>query len=120
MNVLIITGSRHGTRFINELKEEILRADLVVHGGAPGVDSMAESIARAEGVHTCRIDALWKRFGNGAGHRRNRMLDEVGRSMMTRHHVRYAAFPAPDSKGTYNAVDLFTAAPPMLGKVYGP
>ena len=55
---------------------------LVVHGGAPGADTIADEIAHTLGLHTAVVVALWDHYGRGAGPLRNQamltlMPDEV-------------------------------------------
>lgn len=49
----------------------------VIHGAAPGADTLADSWARSRGIPTRRFIALWQTEGKAAGPLRNqRMLDE--------------------------------------------
>ncbi len=50
---------------------------VVIHGNAPGADSLAGEWARARGVPVEAYPAEWDLYGRAAGHLRNRqMLDE--------------------------------------------
>ena len=105
MKVLIVTGSRRGTSKTDVLKELIRGVDLVLTGGAAGVDSQAKRIAADLGVHTACIEALWNKFHNGAGPKRNDKLAQVGAALMRAGvDVRYGAFPWPGSteSGTHD------------------
>lgn len=120
MKVKIITGSRRGTLRVTELKDEILGSDLVIHGDAEGVDRMADQIARLVGVHVVRVPALWKVSGNAAGSRRNEILAHIGVMMRAGGDaVRFAAFPAQDSRGTWHAIRAFQHEQ-IEGQVYEP
>ncbi len=48
--------------------------DVVVHGGAPGADTMAGAWARAFSRHELPIRALWDHLGRSAGVRRNAVI----------------------------------------------
>jgi hypothetical protein len=50
---------------------------LIIHGGAPGVDSAAGAWAQRRGIEYVLFPAEWGRYGHRAGHIRNtRMLVE--------------------------------------------
>jgi hypothetical protein len=50
--------------------------ELVIHGAAPGADTLADTWARSRDIAVDRYYALWKTEGRAAGPRRNqRMLD---------------------------------------------
>lgn len=75
---------------------------LVVHGAAQGADSMAGEWAAARNVPCTPVPADWKRFGRGAGPRRNR-------EMLARHRPDLViAFPG--GRGTADMVECATAA----------
>lgn len=89
--VVLVCGGR---KYANgKHLDSILRAvapTAVVHGGAPGADSLADGWARSRGVPVVRVDALWDFYGDSAGCRRNGwMLDLV------RVHL-VVAFPGGD------------------------
>ena len=46
----------------------------VVSGGAKGPDSWAVTYAEEQGRQTVVYPAEWSKFGNGAGHRRNKLI----------------------------------------------
>lgn len=48
----------------------------VVSGGAKGPDSWAEAVAHELGIQCVVYPAEWKRYGRGAGHRRNALIAE--------------------------------------------
>lgn len=80
----------------------VVRIDPLIHGAAPGADSMADEIAKKLGITRLPFHAEWKVYGGHAGPRRNRiMLHEgvpdlnyafhdslIGTSRGTRHMVR--------------------------------
>lgn len=75
MNVLICGGRNFSDESIIAT---VIRAlspdDIVIHGGAKGADLLADSFARASGIHTARVDALWGIHGPGAGPIRNGIM----------------------------------------------
>lgn len=56
---------------------------LVLHGGAPGADTLADFYARQYAyqreLHIARVDALWHAFGNRAGPLRNNAMARMVR-----------------------------------------
>jgi hypothetical protein len=79
--IVLVTGGRD---FENrQVVERALhwldsRRDLLVHGGcrdhndrACGADWVADSVARAKGVHVAVVEALWQNYSVSAGPRRN-------------------------------------------------
>jgi hypothetical protein len=68
--------------------------DLVVDGGARGLDSIAFKLAKEYGAQTRRFFADWKNHGYAAGPRRNRLMyDTIQPDYVL-------GFPLPQSKGT--------------------
>lgn len=63
--------------FISGLPDDAI----VVSGGAPGVDAMAEHFAKKRGLETIIFPAEWHKYGNSAGMIRNaeivRTADEI-------------------------------------------
>jgi YspA, cpYpsA-related SLOG family len=108
VNVLV-TGSRHPlvaatARVVLEaFYKNGLQAEtghLLIHGNAPGVDAYAAEQAIGWGWDICSHPADWERHSRAAGPIRNQeMLD---------HHPDIdlvLAFPAPDSRGTWDMVE---------------
>ncbi|KKK77605.1 hypothetical protein LCGC14_2851900 [marine sediment metagenome] len=49
----------------------------IIHGDAPGADTLANNWAKRRGIPIEKFPANWKRYGRGAGPRRNaRMIAE--------------------------------------------
>lgn len=48
---------------------------IVIHGGAPGADTLAGLVAHEHSCHTARVDALWQTRYRGAGPQRNRIME---------------------------------------------
>ena len=44
---------------------------ILIHGDARGADRRAAAWARAQGIHTAGVPALWDVLGKAAGYRRN-------------------------------------------------
>jgi Predicted Rossmann fold nucleotide-binding protein involved in DNA uptake len=78
--------------YVNSLPEDTI----IVSGGARGVDSAAESAARARGLQTIIFPADWEAHGKGAGFIRN--ADIVANADMI------VAFWLGKSKGTLDTV----------------
>jgi hypothetical protein len=51
--------------------KELGPPDLVIHSGAIGADSHADSWARTKGIHVAVVDALWDNYKKAAGPIRN-------------------------------------------------
>jgi hypothetical protein len=75
-----------GTRFIVPGHAELLRAlfahlpstDVVMHGGATGVDTTAGREAQLAGLRVKVVQAQWKEHGRGAGPIRNEAMVAAG------------------------------------------
>lgn len=86
---LIVSGSRD-IRDKQAVREAIQDADLlfgpvdeIVHGGARGVDSLADSIAKDMGFPEITVfHADWKEYGKAAGPRRNHEMAEYGDALV--------------------------------------
>lgn len=79
---LLITGSRTWND-VGAIKAAILDAkpDIIVHGGAPGADTLAGFIAKTHQIDYRVYPAKWKLHGKAAGPIRNRhMLKSEHRS----------------------------------------
>ena len=71
--IALFFGSRNWTdreRIAVDIAD--LPADaIVVSGGAPGADTLADVEAQKRGLHVATVRAQWERFGRAAGPRRN-------------------------------------------------
>lgn len=79
---LLVCGGRHFDDW-DLLSLELMRLlgngpiDLIIHGGAPGADRLAQEFADMGGIHSRSFAADWKAHGKAAGPLRNQqMLDE--------------------------------------------
>lgn len=75
MKILLICGSREWDDAVPILYQiDQRKPDLVMHGGCRGVDMLADRLAKSGGIHTMRVDALWDKYGKGAGPARNAVM----------------------------------------------
>lgn len=97
---VLITGSQNWkSREIiqNALQRFDPANTVIIHGAAPGADSIADEIARAAGFEVIAFPADWSRQGKAAGVIRNQeMVDLFPDECL--------AFPHKDSKGTNDCV----------------
>jgi hypothetical protein len=78
MKVLVCGGRDYADRTAVILALDSLRdVTLIVHGGAPGADSLAGEWAKISGVEVRVYPADWARHGNAAGPIRNGHMLEV-------------------------------------------
>lgn len=99
------TDASHGGH-IHTAVFGLTRGSIVLHGGAPGADTLADTYARRlakeRDLHVCRMDALWDAYGRSAGPRRNQTM------MMLRPDF---AFCWPTGgPGTQGMIELLAAA----------
>lgn len=81
MNVAIV-GSRdcdqeYVRRVLKDLLARINLQSVLVSGGAEGVDSLVEEVAKGTGHHVAVIRPLWDKFGQKAGMIRNSAIVTV-------------------------------------------
>lgn len=94
--ILLITGSRHWT---NRARiAEVLSSftpTLIIHGGAPGADTLAGEVASWRQIPVHIEYAEWERYGHAAGPVRNRKMLAMKPDLVIAFHDDIAA-----SKGT--------------------
>ena len=100
---VLVTGSRDWTdeNLISQaLSMWLIPGDILIHGAAPGADTICASKATAMGI-TCRaFPARWKVEGKAAGPIRNRkMLDQKPELVLAFHD------DLPNSKGTKDCIE---------------
>jgi hypothetical protein len=102
---ILVCGSRHWTD-----KSAIRRAlsafepgDVVIHGGAPGADTIAGEAALVLGLKVEIYPADWERYGKAAGPIRNQLMID------SKPHC-VVAFPLPNSRGTLDTIRRAQAA----------
>jgi hypothetical protein len=75
----------------------------VIHGGAPGADTIADILAHGLGMNVEEYPARWDLYRDGAGPIRNQYMVDLGAAVCL-------AFPFPSSKGTWDCMDRAEAA----------
>ena len=71
---------------------------VVLSGGASGADAIGERYAKENGLEIEKYPALWKKYGKGAGPKRNKQMAEVGDYVI--------CFWDEKSKGTKSMIDF--------------
>ena len=74
---IIVAGSRtykHHQHVYMVLDGIVQKSDIVIQGGARGVDSIAAAWARTRGVACRTVQPEWETFGKAAGPRRNAQM----------------------------------------------
>ena len=74
----------------------------IIHGGAPGADSLAGEYASERGVPEIIFPADWKRFGSFAGRLRNSQMLQEGQPDLI--------LEMPGGKGTFHMVSISRGA----------
>ena len=99
---LLVCGSRRMTSLdFDIVKAEIekFRPSLIIEGGAEGADHLAWQVAIELDIPYQEYKANWVKHMKSAGAIRNQKMLDKGKP----DHV--LAFPAPDSKGTWDMVN---------------
>lgn len=76
---------------------------VLIHGHAPGVDSLASALASVHGLAGAQIPmpAQWEQHGKAAGHLRNEaMLQVLWQLRDCGYECRVLCLPGPKSRGT--------------------
>lgn len=106
MRRLLVAGSRSHVPSFDLLDQASYcldsTFDIIIHGGARGVDTVAAAWAYSKGYAVEAYPAEWDKYGRSAGYRRN--AEMVGKAT--------AAIVVWDgeSKGTKHTIDLLTEA----------
>ena len=99
---LLVCGSReyeNWTRIDFELSNLLRKPTVIIHGAAPGVDTLAGIWARRNNILEEVYPADWETYGKAAGPIRNKkMLDEGKPDVVM-------GFLSKDSKGTKNMIE---------------
>jgi SLOG family YspA-like protein len=83
MTRVLICGGRHfhdwavAWHYLDAL-HAIYHFELVIHGGAPGADTLADKWAKLNSVPIAQFKAEWSKFGHAAGPLRNRRMLKEG------------------------------------------
>lgn len=101
-NRVLICGSRRyrNAAAIARYIKGLPSGTVVIHGGAPGADSLVDLYARQNGLRVAAYPAEWDRYGKGAGQVRNRQMLDEGQPTEV---VAFVADPT-NSPGTANMV----------------
>lgn len=104
MRVVVVTGSRRW-RLSDPIRNALLGAELVIHGGALGADMVAHNAAMELELDVLVLCARWRRLGKAAGPERNeRMAVRAQELASAGHDVHCYAFPLSGSRGTWDCV----------------
>jgi len=101
---LLVSGSRIFTDR-NKLWEKLseLKPTIIIHGGARGVDTMADTYAKEHGIPCIKMEANWDYYQKAAGPIRNQwMLDLTNPDLVV-------AFPKGEARGTRHMMKIARA-----------
>jgi hypothetical protein len=105
VKAVLVTGGRDYDEFgtvSSALVDE--RPDLVIHGCAKGVDSLASRYAQTTVNAEARFPADWTLYGRSAGPRRNMQMVEFARDL-TRAGWEVVVLAFPGGRGTENCIE---------------
>ena len=99
---VLICGDRHWSDPlpIRRVLEWVSVDTIVIHGAAPGADSLAGDIAEELGLSVLAFPADWAKFGRAAGPKRNEQMLKEGQPDV----VVYCHDDLDKSRGTKNMV----------------
>jgi hypothetical protein len=81
--------------------------DVVIEGGANGLDTMARWECLERGIRVITIEAEWNKYGRAAGTIRNKaMLHELLGLKKKGYEISVQAFPLNGGKGTQNMMKM--------------
>jgi hypothetical protein len=82
--VALVTGDRHWDDMSAVeadaamlLKKHPKNDLIVIHGGAPGLDTIWDIVANKNSIHRSKVDALWDTRYRGAGPQRNSVMGRL-------------------------------------------
>ena len=102
MKVLVCGGRDFDDMALVERTLDAIEVTQIIEGGAKGADALARKWAEARGVTVRTFQPNWKRFGRGAGPKRNQQMLDEGKPDLV------LAFPG--GSGTKNMMRLAGAA----------
>ena len=82
---------------VDDYIEEIGKPELIVSGGARGVDKMAEKYAKEKKIAMQVFPPNWDKYGKSAGPKRNTQIIENSTHVI--------AFPSVNSVGTIDSIN---------------
>lgn len=104
MKKVIVAGGRD---FVDQVRcDQVLKCSfpnediIVISGCANGADRCGESTAEYYGWDVIKFPAEWDKYGNAAGHLRNKEMAENGTHLI--------AFWDGESRGTLNMIETAT------------
>jgi hypothetical protein len=108
MKAAIFTGSRKWLdRTAVRKAFDQLHPDIVIEGGADGLDTMARWECLERNISVITVKADWKRYKLAAGPIRNkRMLDELLTLKEEGYEISVHAFPLNGGKGTQSMMKM--------------
>lgn len=98
--LILVSGSRNYTdrQKVKRILELFDARATLLHGGAPGLDSIAKDVWEELGGNTIAEFALWNAYGKRAGPIRNQKMVDYGPDILI-------AFPLEGSRGTIDCVN---------------
>ena len=116
MKILVVTGTRKAKAktHLPIIKSEIrrIKPQIVIEGGAEGVDSIARKVCEDLCIPVMTVKADWTAFGKAAGHKRNGRMIMLAALIIS--DVEGLSFVPDDpsilSKGTRNCIEQMQKA----------
>ena len=101
MKILVCGGRDYNKKEVvyNVLDLMYDNIQCIVHGGARGVDSLAQTWAEERGVKTLVFPADWEKYGKSAGPIRNKQMLDENPDLM-------GVLAFPGGNGTKNMINL--------------
>lgn len=99
---VLVCGSREYDNWgyiQQQLDSLTVKIDTIIHGAAPGVDSLAGVWARRNNITEEAYPAQWEKHGKAAGPIRNKQMLDEGKPDLV------VAFLSEKSKGTRNMIE---------------
>lgn len=110
---IAMVGSRNFERYSKVAKyfiDNVQAGDMIISGGAEGIDRTAENIARGANMSVCILLPDWNKYGKSAGARRNQQIVDMADKVV--------AFWDGKSKGTKITIDMARKAGKPLEIIY--
>ena len=115
---VLVCGSRHYSnrdalfKALDDIHSTI-PITCVIHGAAPGADSLAGSWAKARNIDCQKFPAKWDLYGHAAGPIRNQEMLDIGRPDFI------VAFTFEAGPGTRNMITLAKRAGLDVHEIHG-
>jgi len=100
---VLICGSRDWNDYwaIYDVISRLDRSSVIIHGAAPGADTIAGMIGKTLGFNVIAVPAEWNKYGRAAGPIRNKKMLNMQPSLVLAFHE-----DIKNSKGTKNMVEI--------------